>query len=169
MTADDAARVVRSAIARLGAAAARQRAATAARLGLQATDLLALSHIVRVGEIQPGELAQILRFTPSGMTRVIRRLVDADLATRLPGPANQQNVILRPSRRGAEVVRQTTIAVDEAIGSMVSSLPAAQVRLLERVLSDLATAAERDAERLVTESEAANREASGVRRPVRWG
>jgi DNA-binding MarR family transcriptional regulator len=169
MAPDDASRVMRAALARLGAAAARQRAATAARLGLQPVDLLALSHVERTGETRPGELAEMLLFTRSGMTRVARRLANAGLLTRSPGPANHQNVLLRPSADGRRVLADMGSALDEGLQELATTLSPTELHLVERVLSDLAARVESDAERLVRQTEAAQLEAAGVRRPVRWG
>jgi DNA-binding MarR family transcriptional regulator len=169
MPPDQSARIIRVAIDRLAAATARQRTATAARLGLSVTDLLALAHVGRAGEVSPGRLAQALVLSSSGTTSVIRRLCQAQLLARMPGPANHHNVVLHTTPQGETLISETSAALDDAVDALTADLTAADRAVVEGFLARLADLAEREADRLVTEATAAAASAQAIPTPVLWG
>jgi DNA-binding MarR family transcriptional regulator len=74
--------------------------ALAERLGLNATDLLAVQLIAREGEATPGRLAELAGLTSGAITGVLDRLEKAGVAVREADPGDRRRVIVRlvPSR-----------------------------------------------------------------------
>ena len=59
---------IRSALHRKALADARQRAALARRLGLTDSEVLAVQHLAREGELTPGHLGALLQLSSGGTT-----------------------------------------------------------------------------------------------------
>lgn len=68
--------------------------ALAERLGLNATDLLAVQLIAREGEATPGRLAELAGLTTGAITGVLDRLEKAGVARREADPADRRRVIV---------------------------------------------------------------------------
>jgi DNA-binding MarR family transcriptional regulator len=161
--------LIAASLDRLIAAAARQRSAVAAILGVTPTDVLALQHVARRQPLTPTGLSERLRLSSSGTTAVINRLAAAGLVTREADPANRRRVLLRPAPRAAALSGEFYGPLRADIDSLASALTPEARALTEQFLARLADLGERHADRTVTESEVAASAAIDVPSPVRWG
>src|SRR5262245_9533064 len=75
---------IRAALLRKALADARQRRALGRLLGLTDTEILAIQHLARAGELTPGQLASLLQLSSGGATGVIDRLERAGHVERRP-------------------------------------------------------------------------------------
>src|SRR3954451_24494009 len=82
----DAPTLIRAALHRKALADARQRAALARRLGLTDSEVLAVQHLARAGELTPGQLGGLLQLSSAGTTGLVRRLERAGHVTRHAHP-----------------------------------------------------------------------------------
>jgi DNA-binding MarR family transcriptional regulator len=69
--------------------------ALAERLGLNATDLLAVQLVAREGEATPGRLAELAGLTTGAITGVLDRLEKAGVVNRQPDPDDRRRIIVR--------------------------------------------------------------------------
>jgi DNA-binding MarR family transcriptional regulator len=74
--------------------------------GLSASGLSALSRLEALGSLRITELAQLEQLTQPGMTTLINRLEDAELATREADPADRRAVRVTITAAGMERVRE---------------------------------------------------------------
>ena len=70
----DPALSIRAALNRKALADARHLAALARQLGLTETEVLAVQHLARAGELTPGQLGTQLHLSSGGTTAVVHRL-----------------------------------------------------------------------------------------------
>jgi DNA-binding MarR family transcriptional regulator len=164
-----ASRIVRASLERFVAASARQRAARAELLGLLDSDVVALEHVLRAGELSAVALARRMPLSSGGTAAVIDRLCTAGLISRTRDPRDRRRVVLRATpgveQRLGELLAPLAADIDAATGE----LSAAQRALVERFLACLADVCERHADRLLTAAEAAARAGVEVPTPVLWG
>jgi DNA-binding MarR family transcriptional regulator len=90
----DPALSIRAALNRKALADARHRAALARRLGLTETEVLAVQHLARAGELAPGQLATQLQLSSGGTAAVIQRLKRAGHITRDAHPLDRRSALL---------------------------------------------------------------------------
>jgi DNA-binding MarR family transcriptional regulator len=169
VAADAAGHLIRASVARLVAAATRQRAALAATLGITPTDLLALHHIGRVDDLTPGELAQALLLSSGGTAAVVDRLSRAGLVSRTTGSGSRRRVLLRLTPEARSLIAPPLAPLVADVDGLAAELSAAERAGIERFLARLADLSERHADRLVTEAQTAEAAASGAPSPVLWG
>jgi DNA-binding MarR family transcriptional regulator len=77
--------------------------AVAARVGLSATDLLAIDLIARHGQVTAGQIGEWLHMTSGAITGVIDRLERAGLAQREPDRADRRRVLVTPTERESQI------------------------------------------------------------------
>jgi DNA-binding MarR family transcriptional regulator len=87
--------LVRAALYRKGLADARQRAALARRLGLTDSEVLAVQHLARAGELTPGKLGGLLQLSSGGTTGLIQRLQRAGHVSRHANCRDRRSVVVR--------------------------------------------------------------------------
>jgi DNA-binding MarR family transcriptional regulator len=161
--------VVRASLDRLAAASVRQGAALAKLLGLGQSDVLALQHVIRAGQVTPGALATRMQLSSGGTSALINRLCDRGLVAREPDPSNRRHVILHATERVEPLVAQPLAPLVADIDALLAELSALERAAVERFLARVADLCGRHADRLLTEAEAAARAAADVPSPVLWG
>jgi DNA-binding MarR family transcriptional regulator len=164
-----ASRIVRASLERFVSASARQRAALAKLLGLLDSDIVALEHVLRAGELSAVALARRMPLSSGGTAAVIDRLCTAGLVSRTRDPQDRRRVVLRATpgveQRLGELLAPLVADVDAA----TRELSATQRAVVERFLACLADVCERHADRMLTAAEAAARAGVEVPSPVLWG
>ena len=165
---DDSSRLLASALGRLIAAGARQRAALAKRLRTTSTEVLALHYVATATGTSPGQLARALLVSPSGATGVIDGLSRAGLISRVPG-SGKQRVALVATDAGRELHARALAPLSDGIQQLIADLPRSDRVLLEEFLTRLANQAERDADQLTAIADAHARAAAAIPPPVLWG
>jgi DNA-binding MarR family transcriptional regulator len=162
---DQAPRVIRVALERYARAATRHRTALASLLGLVETDVLALEHLKRDGELTPGELADRMQLSSGGMTAVIDRLHRHGHVARHPHPSDRRRSLLRAKAKKRVVV--ASVAADD-IASMVNALTPDERACVERFIMDIADLAERQADRLADEARSRATARLDLPEPIAW-
>jgi DNA-binding MarR family transcriptional regulator len=162
---DQRPRVIRAALERYARAATRHRAALASLLGLVETDVLALEHLKRDGELTPGELADRMQLSTGGTTAVIERLRRDGHVTRHPHPSDGRRSLLRPTTTNGGIV--TALAADDIAG-VVNALTPGERECVERFLNEVADVAEREADRRTEEARAQAATRLDLPDPVAW-
>ncbi|MFI6773109.1 MarR family winged helix-turn-helix transcriptional regulator [Nocardia sp. NPDC050412] len=87
-------------------------------------------------------LAQQLDVQPSTATRMVERLVSAELLTRQPNPQSRREQIVDLTEHGRRVVAEVTARRRAEIARVVQTMPAAQRQGLVRALTAFTTAGE---------------------------
>jgi DNA-binding MarR family transcriptional regulator len=110
--------------------------ALAERLGLNATDLLAVQLIVSEGSTTPGRLAELAGLTTGAITGVLDRLEQAGVVVREADPDDRRRVIVRlvPERVAdlASALQPLAHATDELLARYAPTERAAILDYLER-------------------------------------
>ncbi|WP_433756788.1 MarR family winged helix-turn-helix transcriptional regulator [Nocardia sp. CA-135398] len=87
-------------------------------------------------------LAQQLDVQPSTATRMVERLVSAELLTRQPNPQSRREQIVDLTEHGRRIVTEVTARRRAEIARVVQTMPATQRQGLVRALTAFATAGE---------------------------
>src|SRR3954468_22781807 len=87
--------LIRAALHRRALADARQRAALARRLRLTESEVLAIQHLARAGELTPGQLGGLLQLSSGGTAGLIQRLQRAGHVSRHPHAHDRRSVVVR--------------------------------------------------------------------------
>jgi DNA-binding MarR family transcriptional regulator len=97
------------------------------------------------GPLKLTTLAEYLVVNPSTVTRMVDRLVAADLVTREANPASRRELVVSLSEAGAAVVRAVTQRRRAEITRIVGRMPPSARRGLVRALTAFAEAGEEPA------------------------
>jgi DNA-binding MarR family transcriptional regulator len=159
---------IRAALNRKALADARHRGAVARRLGFTQSEVLALQHIARAGELTPGQLGAHLQLSSSGTTAVLHRLQRAGHITRDAHPHDGRSAVVRlmPAIQGSATEAWAPL-VDE-LDSIALELSESEREAVTRYLERAADAAERHAERLAHDADANAHDALAVPLPALW-
>jgi len=128
----------------------RYWAAAAHREGVGETELRLLVHLVRAGELTPGQLAARLGLTSGGLTGLIRRVEREGGLTRVTDPRDARRALLRPTpaavERVAALERALLAALDAVAGRRSVREHAVVVGFLDGVVeaTESVTSARRD-------------------------
>lgn len=93
------------------------------------------------GSMNLGQVAETLGVHPSNATRIVERLVVADLLHRAEDPADRRFLTLQLTDRGHAIVHQVMAHRRAAIETILSPMTSAQRRALARALEAFASAA----------------------------
>jgi DNA-binding MarR family transcriptional regulator len=80
----------------------RHAAATAKRMGLEASELAALEHLQAAGPMTHKRLGERLSKSPGAITAMIDRLEARGYVERIPNPEDRRSALVRITRRGIE-------------------------------------------------------------------
>ncbi len=80
----------------------RHVAATARRMGLEASELAALEHLQAAGAMTHKRLGEWLSMTPGAITAMIDRLERRGYVERIPNPQDRRSALVRITKRGLE-------------------------------------------------------------------
>jgi DNA-binding MarR family transcriptional regulator len=78
----------------------RHAAATAKRMGLEASELAALEHLQAAGPMTHKRLGEQLSMSPGAITAMIDRLEARYYVERIPNPEDRRSALVRITRRG---------------------------------------------------------------------
>lgn len=159
------AELVRDALSRKDLAAARQRIALARLLALAETDVLAIQHLARDGQLTASRLARLLGLSSGGATALVQRLERAGCVVREPHPSDRRSTLLRLTPELQARASAPLAPLVSELDAIVAALPEGEAAVVERFLREVADAAERHAEALAQRS--SPRVAAPVVNPVR--
>ena len=80
----------------------RHAAATAKRMGLEASELAALEHLQAAGPMAQKHLGERLSISPGAVTAMIDRLELRGYAERIPNPEDRRSALVRITKAGLE-------------------------------------------------------------------
>ena len=80
----------------------RHAAATAKRMGLEASELAALEHLQAAGPMTQKHLGERLSMSPGAVTAMIDRLERRGYVERIPNPEDRRSALERITKRGLE-------------------------------------------------------------------
>src|ERR687895_1605085 len=80
----------------------RHAAATAKRMGLEASELAALEHLQAAGAINQKRLGERLSMSPGAVTAMIDRLERRGYVERMPNPEDRRSALVRITTAGLE-------------------------------------------------------------------
>jgi DNA-binding MarR family transcriptional regulator len=159
---------VRAALHRKALADARQRAALARRLGLTDSEVLAVQHLARAGELTPGQLGALLQLSSGGTTGLIQRLQRAGHVSRHANPRDKRSAVVRLTPAIAAWATDAWAPFVAEIDALASELSEPERESVRRFLEGAADAAERHADRLARDADISAHEALAVPLPALW-
>jgi DNA-binding MarR family transcriptional regulator len=160
--------LIRAALHRKALADARQRAALARRLGLTDSEVLAVQHIARSGELTPGQLGALLQLSSGGTTAVIHRLQRAGHVSRHAHPRDRRSAVVRLTPAIATWATEVWAPFVDDLDDLALRLSEGEQEIVRRFLEGAADAAERHADRLVRDADASAYDALAVPVPGLW-
>jgi DNA-binding MarR family transcriptional regulator len=159
---------IRAALNRKTLATVRHRAALARHLGLVDSDVLAILHLARAGQLTPGQLGDLLRLTTGGTAALLQRLERAGHVTRAPHPRDGRSTVLRLTGDAEERAGEAFAPLVSQLDALVEELEPDEQRVVERFLLRVADATEAQAEELVRRVDAEAADAHAVPAPGLW-
>ncbi|SEE35404.1 MarR family winged helix-turn-helix transcriptional regulator [Jiangella alba] len=117
----------------------------AARLGVSSSDLQALFVLSTEGSLTPGELGRQIGLTTGAASRMVERLVVAELVTRSPDAADRRRVIVTARPEALDEVARHYGPLNEQLRQALGGFDDAGLRALR----DFARAAEATTEGLL--------------------
>jgi len=78
----------------------RHAAATAKRMGLEASELSTLEHLQAAGPMTLGQLGERLSMSPGAITALVDRLEKKGYVERLPNPKDRRSALVRETEAG---------------------------------------------------------------------
>ena len=160
--------LIRAALHRKALADARQRAALARRVGLTDSEVLAVQHLARAGELTPGQLGALLQLSSGGTTALIHRLRRAGHVSRHAHPRDRRSAVVRLTPAIARWATEVWAPFVADIDALVLRLSEGEEEIVRRFLEGAADAAERHADRLVRDADASAHDALAVPLPGLW-
>jgi MarR family transcriptional regulator, organic hydroperoxide resistance regulator len=159
---------IRESLDRSDLAATRQRAALAELLGLADSDVLAVQHLARAGQLTASRLGELLRLSSGGATALVHRLERAGCIVRTPDPRDRRSSFLRLTREIEERAREALAPLGGDVDALVARLSADEAAVVQAFLRRVAAAAERHAEELARRATAATSDAGPAPVPGPW-
>jgi DNA-binding MarR family transcriptional regulator len=157
---------IRDLLHRKALATERHRAGVARRLGLDDTEVAALTHLARHGNLTPSRLGELLFLTSGGVTALTRRLERAGYVRRQPHPRDRRSTVLsaRPEiiAEAGDLYEPLVTALDWASSELPPDQRAAVGRFLERIVA----ISEQEADAMASDAEA--RTLQGSPAPALW-
>ncbi len=165
---EDVPTLIRAALHRKALADARQRAALARRLGLTDSEVLAVQHLARAGELTPGQLGALLQLSSGGTTGLIHRLERAGHISRHAHPRDRRSAVVRLTPAIAAWASDAWAPFVADVDALAASLSEREQQVVRRFVEGSAEAAERHADRLVRDADATAHDALAVPLPALW-
>jgi len=166
--ASDSPLLIRAALNRKALADARQRAALARRLGFTESDVLAVQHLARAGELTPGQLGAQLQLSSGGTTALIHRLQRTGHVTRDAHPRDGRSAVVRLTPAIQESATEAWAPLVDELDALALELSENEREAVTCFLERTADAAERHAERLARDAETNAHDALAVPLPALW-
>jgi DNA-binding MarR family transcriptional regulator len=160
--------LIRAALHHKALADARQRAALARRLGLTDSEVLAMQHLARAGELTPGQLGGLLQLSSGGTTALIHRLQRAGHVSRHAHPHDRRSAVVRLTPAIAAWATDAWAPFVADLDGLVEPMSADEREVVRHFLEGAAEAAERHADRLVRDADASAHDSLAVPLPALW-
>jgi DNA-binding MarR family transcriptional regulator len=160
--------LIRAALHHKALADARQRAALARRLGLTDSEVLAVQHLARAGELTPGQLGGLLQLSSGGTTALIHRLQRAGHVSRHAHPHDRRSAVVRLTPAIAAWATGAWAPFVADLDGLVEPMSADEREVVRHFLEGAAEAAERHADRLVRDADASAHDSLAVPLPALW-
>jgi DNA-binding MarR family transcriptional regulator len=138
------------------------------RLGLTNSEVIAIQHLARAGELTPGQLGGLLQLSSGGTAGLVGRLQRAGHVSRHAHPHDRRSVVVRLTPAIAGWATDTWAPFVAQIDSLVEALAADDREVVRRFLDAAAQAAERHADRLARDADASAHDALAVALPALW-
>jgi DNA-binding MarR family transcriptional regulator len=164
----DAPTRIRAALHDKALADARQRAALARRLGLTNSEVLAIQHLARAGELTPGQLGALLQLSSGGTAGLVQRLQRAGHVGRHAHPHDRRSAVVRLTPSIADWATDAWWPFVAEIDALVEAMAPDERGVVRRFLDAAAQTAERHADRLVHDADAAAHDALAVPLRALW-
>jgi DNA-binding MarR family transcriptional regulator len=159
---------IRAALHRKALADARQRAALARRLRLTESEVLAVQHLARAGELTPSRLGALLQLSSGGTTALIHRLQRGGHVSRHAHPHDRRSAVVRLTPAIAAWATEAWAPFVAEIDALVEAMAEDEREAVRRFLEGAAEAAERHADRLVRDADASAHDSLAVPLPALW-
>ena len=159
---------IRAALSRKALADARHRAALARRLGVTASEMLAVQYLARAGELTAGQLASQLQLSSGGTPSVVHRLERAGHITREVNPVDRRSTRLRLTPAMEDAATEACAPLVTRLDRLITELPVGEREAVARFLGHAADAAEQHADRLARDAAARTQSALAVPLPALW-
>jgi DNA-binding MarR family transcriptional regulator len=104
------------------------------RLRLHPTDLAALEHLGREGELTPSQLAERLDVSSAAVTFLVDRLASAGHLTRASHPSDRRKTVLRLAESSGARIAEIMRPIDNAIADHYTALSARDRRVVDEFL-----------------------------------
>lgn len=164
----DRSELVRGALLRKGLADVRQRAALARDLDVSDSEVLAMQHLARAGELTPGQLGTLLQLSSGGVTALIDRLQRGGHVTRQGSARDRRSTTLRLTEAIAARASEAWSPFVAEIDRLVLKLSERDCEVVYGFVEAAAEAAQRHADRLVRDADVAARDRLAVPLPALW-
>lgn len=112
----------------------------ASKLGVNATDLVAMSHLIATGSLGPTELARKLKLTTAAITTSIDRLTALGHVTRIPNPADKRGVLVVPTAESVAAAMNTLLPMVAGINGVLEEFTETEKDTITRYLEKVVTA-----------------------------
>jgi DNA-binding MarR family transcriptional regulator len=140
---------LRACLLRKALADCRQRADAASLLGITVTDVLALQHLARAGQVTPGALSDRLQLTSGGTSAVVRRLERHGLVSSVPHPEDGRSTLLRLSPAAEHRVARAYAPLVREVDAVVDALAPGERAVVEAFLARVAEVTEASADAIL--------------------
>lgn len=117
-----------------------------ARIGITAPQRLALRIAGKFPELMPSELADLMHLDRGTLSGILERLVAQELITREPHAEDRRSVLIRLTRRGSALDRETSGTVEASVRRALATLPRSKVQAAAEVLETIAQELAREEE-----------------------
>ena len=105
---------------------ARQMRVSATHAGLTPTQMSVLNSVVRHGPLRLAELTAIEGINPTMLSRIVGKLDDAGLITRLTDPVDRRGVTVEITKAGKRLHERVRDERNRTLTAMLEALPAEQ-------------------------------------------
>ena len=102
---------------------------------------LVVNQLTYNGAMRPSTLVQVLGGTATNMSKIVGRLVDADLAVRVAAPDDDRGVLVALTGSGREIGERIVARATQSIAAALADWPPEDVATLTRLLARFATMA----------------------------
>ena len=123
----------------------RHAAATAKRMGLEASELSALEHLQAAGPMTLGSLGERLSMSPGALTALVDRLEKKGYVERLPNPKDRRSALVRETEAGLKDSLKHLWSYIEEMKSIEGRFSKEEREIIARFLSAATEATHRHA------------------------
>ena len=99
---------------------------------------LVVNQLTYNGAMRPAELVQVLGATPTNMSKIVRRLVEAGLAVRVAAPDDDRGVLVALTDAGREIGERIVGRAADSFATTLADWSREDVETLKRMLARLA-------------------------------